>query len=135
TAQATHKLSNRQQEARLREQFINPRRVREWRDVHAQLHTVVAEHGWRLNSEPAGYEPLHLSLLTGLLGNVGLKSDEEEHYLGARGIRFWRHPGAHLSRKPGRWIMVAELVETTRLFGRGIAAIAPGWIVQVGAHL
>ena len=135
TAQATHKLSNRQQEARLREQFINPRRVREWRDVHAQLHTVVAEHGWRLNSEPAGYEPLHLSLLTGLLGNVGLKSDEEEHYLGARGIRFWRHPGAHLSRKPGRWIMVAELVETTRLFGRGIAAIEPGWIVQVGAHL
>ncbi len=135
TAQATHKLSNRQQEARLREQFINPRRVREWRDVHAQLHTVVAEHGWRLNSEPAGYEPLHLSLLTGLLGNVGLKSDEEEHYLGARGIRFWRHPGAHLSRKPGRWIMVAELVETTRLFGRGIAAIEPGWIIQVGAHL
>jgi len=135
TTQATHKLSNRQQEARLREQFINPRRVREWRDVHAQLHTVVAEHGWRLNSEPAGYEPLHLSLLTGLLGNVGLKSDEEEHYLGARGIRFWRHPGAHLSRKPGRWIMVAELVETTRLFGRGIAAIEPGWIVQVGAHL
>lgn len=135
TGQATHKLSNRQQEARLREQFINPRRVREWRDVHAQLHTVVAEHGWRLNSEPAGYEPLHLSLLTGLLGNVGLKSDEEEHYLGARGIRFWRHPGAHLSRKPGRWIMVAELVETTRLFGRGIAAIEPGWIVQVGAHL
>ena len=135
TAQATHKLSNRQQEARLREHFINPRRVREWRDVHAQLHTVVAEHGWRLNTAPASYEELHRSLLTGLLGNVGLKSDEDEHYLGTRGIKFWRHPGAHLSRKPGRWIMVAELVETTRLFGRGIAAIEPTWIAEVGAHL
>jgi len=133
--QATHKLSNRQQEARLREQFINPRRVREWRDIHAQLHTVVAEHGWRLNSSAAGYEELHRSLLTGLLGNVGLKSDDDEHYQGARGIKFWRHPGVHLSRKPGRWIMVAELVETTRLFGRGIAAIEPAWITEVGAHL
>ena len=135
TAQATHKLSNRQQEARLREQFINPRRVREWCDVHTQLHTVVAEHGWPLNAVPASYEELHRSLLTGLLGNAGLKSDEDEHYLGARGIKFWRHPGAHLSRKPVRWIMVAELVETTRLFGRGIAAIEPTWITEVGAHL
>jgi ATP-dependent helicase HrpA len=134
-AQATHKLSNRQQESRLREHFINPRRVREWRDVHAQLHTVVAEQGWRLNAALASYEELHRSLLSGLLGNVGLKSDDDEHYLGARGIKFWRHPGAHLSRKPGRWIMVAELVETTRLFGRGIAAIEPTWITEVGAHL
>ena len=133
--QATHKLSHRQQEARLRDQFINPRRVREWRDVHSQLHTVVAEHGWRLNTAPATYEQLHLSLLSGLLGNIGLKADDDEHYLGARGIKFWRHPGAHLSRKPGRWIMVAELVETTRLFGRGIAAIEPQWVVQVGGHL
>ncbi|NBQ90546.1 MAG: ATP-dependent RNA helicase HrpA [Betaproteobacteria bacterium] len=134
-AQPTHKLSNRQQEARLREHFINPRRVREWRDVHAQLHLVVAEHGWRLNSDAASYEQVHLSLLSGLLGNIGLKADDEDHYLGARGIKFWRHPGAHLSRKPGRWIMVAELVETTRLFGRGIAAIEPPWIVQMGGHL
>ena len=71
----------------------------------------------------------------GLLGNVGLKSDDEEWYLGARGIRFWRHPGANLSKKPGRWIVCAELVETTRLYGRGIAAIEPQWIVQIAGHL
>ena len=61
-------------------------------------------------------------MLAGLLGNIGLKSEDDESYLGARGIRFWRHPGAHLSKKPGRWIVAAELVETTRLFGRGIAS-------------
>ncbi|MCC7457544.1 MAG: ATP-dependent RNA helicase HrpA [Nitrospira sp.] len=132
---SAHKLSNRQQEQRLREQFISPRRVREWRDIHSQLHTVVAEHGWRLNGAPATYEQLHLSLLAGLLGNVGLKSDDDDWYLGARGIRFWRHPGANLGKKPGRWIVCAELVETTRLYGRGIAAIEPQWIVQVAGHL
>jgi ATP-dependent helicase HrpA len=67
-------------------------------------------------------------MLAGLLGNVGLKSDDDEWYLGARGIRFYRHPGANLSKKPGRWIVAAELVETTRLYGRGIAAIEPQWL-------
>ena len=131
----THRLSNRQQEQRLREAFVNPRRVREWRDTYSQLLTVVAEHGWRLNGAPATYEQLHLSMLTGLLGNVGCKTDEEEGYLGARGIRFWPHPGAHLSRRPGRWIVAAELVETTRLYGRGLAAIEPQWIVAIASHL
>jgi ATP-dependent helicase HrpA len=130
-----HKLSQRQQEQRLRESFVNPRRVREWRDIHTQLHTVVAEHGWRLNGAPATYEQIHLSMLAGLLGNVGCKSDDEDWYLGARGIKFWRHPGAHLSKKPGRWLVAAELVETTRLFGRGLAAIEPQWIPGVAGHL
>ncbi len=131
----THKLSHRQQEQRLREHFVSPRRAREWRDIHAQLHTVVAEHGWPLNTAPATYEQIHCSLLAGLLGNVGVKADDDEHYLGARGIKFWRHPGAHLSKKPGRWIVAAELVETTRLFGRGIATIEPKWIEAMAGHL
>ena len=130
-----HKLSHRQQEQRLRAQFVNPRRVREWRDVHSQLHTVAAEHGWRLNGAPATYEQIHQSMLAGLLGNVGCKSDDEDWYLGARGIKFWRHPGAHLSKRPGRWLVAAELVETTRLYGRGLAAIEPPWIVSVAGHL
>jgi len=130
-----HKLSNRQYEQLLRQNFVSVRRVREWRDIHTQLHTVVAEHQWRLNTLPASYEQLHLSMLSGLLGNVGCKLDEEDVYLGARGIKFYRHPGAHLSKKPGRWIVAAELVETTRLFGRGIAAIEPTWLEQVGGHL
>ncbi len=130
-----HKLSNRKHEQLLRDNFVNPRRVREWRDIHSQLLTVVAEHGWKLNASAATYEQLHLSMLAGLLGNIGCKSDDDEWYLGARGIKFWRHPGAHLSKKPGRWIVAAELVETTRLFGRGLAAIEPQWIPTVAGHL
>ena len=130
-----HKLSNRQYEGLLRENFINIRRVREWRDIHSQLLMVVGEQGWHLNDRPASYEQLHLSMLCGLLGNIGYKGEEDESYLGARGIRFYRHPGARLSKKPGRWIVAAELVETTRLFGRGLANIDPQWIEQVGSHL
>lgn len=130
-----HKLSVRKQEQLLRDNFVSPRRVREWRDIHSQLHTVVAEHGWRLNGAPATYEQVHLSMLAGLLGNIGCKSDDDDWYLGARGIRFYRHPGAHLSKKPGRWIVAAELVETTRLFGRSIAAIEPQWLPQIAAHV
>ncbi|SDO03515.1 ATP-dependent helicase HrpA [Rhodoferax sp. OV413] len=136
---SAHKLSNRQYEQLLRQNFVNIRRVREWRDIYSQLHTVVAEHKWRLNAAPASYEQIHLSMLSGLLGNIGWKTEGDEvaqtEYLGARGIKFHRHPGAHLRKKPGRWIVVAELVETTRLFGRGIAAIEPQWVEQVAGHL
>jgi ATP-dependent helicase HrpA len=130
-----HKLSNRQYEQLLRQNFINVRRVREWRDVHTQLLTVVTEHKWRLNEQPASYEQLHKSMLSGLLGNIGFKLEDDEAYLGARGIKFYRHPGAHLKKRPGRWIVCAELVETTRLFGRGIANIEPQWVEEVAGHL
>ncbi len=145
-----HKLSNRQYESLLRQNFINVRRVREWKDIHTQLHTVIAEHKWRLNAQPAGYEELHKSMLAGLLGNIGWKMEDagpnpstgarpagagQSEYLGARGIKFHRHPGAHLKKRPGRWIVCAELVETTRLFGRGIANIEPQWIEEVAGHL
>lgn len=129
------KLSNRQQEQRMREFFINPRRVREWRDVHTQLLTVVRQNGWRRNTKPASYEQLHLSLLSGLLGNIGCKSNDEEWYLGAHSIKFWIHPGANLNKKPGRWVMVAEQVQTSRLFGRDVATIQPQWLEKMGKHL
>ena len=134
-ANPEHKLSHRQQEQKLRDNFISPRRVREWRDIHSQLLTVVTEHGWRLNTSPATYEQLHLSMLAGLLGNIGCKSDDEDVYLGARGIKFYRHPGAHLSKKPGRWIVASELVDTTRLYGRGIAHIDPAWLPGIASHI
>jgi ATP-dependent helicase HrpA len=135
TTGATHKLSNRQHENLLRQNFINIRRWREWRDVHSQLLTVVNEQRWAMNDKPASYEQLHQSMLTGLLGNIGCKQDEDDVYLGARGIKFYRHPGVHLKKKPGKWLVCAELVETTRLFGRGIANIDPVWLEQAGAHL
>jgi ATP-dependent helicase HrpA len=83
---------------------------------------------------PATYEQLHLALLTGLLGNIGYKSEEEAHYLGARGIKFNIWPGSSLAKKAGRWIM-AELVDTTRLYGRCIAQIQPEWLEKIGGHL
>nr|WP_315479062.1 ATP-dependent RNA helicase HrpA [uncultured Rhodoferax sp.] len=133
----THKLSNRQYEQLLRQNFVSIRRVREWKDIYSQLHTVVAEHKWRLNTKPASYEQLHLSMLAGLLGNIGCKLEEGQNgeYLGARSIKFFAHPGAHLTKKPGKWIVASELVETTRLFGRGIAHIEPQWLENVGGHL
>ncbi|VWX63258.1 ATP-dependent RNA helicase HrpA [Burkholderiales bacterium 8X] len=130
-----HKLSNRQYEQLLRANFINVRRVREWRDIHSQLLTVVTEHRWRIDAPAASYEAIHLSMLAGLLGNIGWKPEDDDAYLGARGIKFYRHPGAHLRKKPGRWIVAAELVETTRLFGRGIANIEPQWLEDVAGHL
>jgi ATP-dependent helicase HrpA len=138
-----HRLSNRQYEQLLRQNFINVRRVREWRDVHSQLLTVVTEHKWRLNEQPASYEQLHKAMLSGLLGNIGFKLEDpgsspgqaSDAYLGARGIKFYRHPGAHLKKRPGRWVVCAELVETTRLFGRGIANIDPVWVEEVAGHL
>jgi ATP-dependent helicase HrpA len=130
-----NKSSNRQWEQQLRASFVNIRRVREWRDIYSQLVSTVQELGFKPNAQPASFEQLHLSLLSGLLGNIGYKQDEEDAWLGARGIKWLPHPSAHLSKKPGRWIMCSELVETTRLFGRGVAGIEPKWVEQVADHL
>ena len=127
--------TQRKQRDWCRKHFLNTLRMREWREVHTQLHTLCGEHSWRENEKPATYEQIHKSLLAGLLGNVGLKSEEEGHYLGARGIRFWPHPGSALAKKAGRWIVAAELVETTRLYARCLAKIEPEWLEEVGAHL
>ncbi|WP_370469612.1 ATP-dependent RNA helicase HrpA [Caballeronia sp. SBC2] len=130
-----HKKSNKQLTDACRANFLNHVRLREWRDVHSQLLTVVREHGWRLNESEATFEQVHLALLTGLLGNVGLKADDEPYYLGARGIKFYLWPGSALLKKAGRWVIAGELVETSRLYARCIAKIEPEWLEQVGAHL
>ncbi|MBR8126536.1 ATP-dependent RNA helicase HrpA [Burkholderia multivorans] len=129
------KKSNRQLVDACRQNFLSHLRLREWRDVHSQLLTVVREHGWRLNESEATYEQVHLALLTGLLGNLGLKADDDPHYLGARGIKFYLWPGSALAKKAGRWVMAAELVETSRLYARCLAKIEPEWVEKVGAHL
>ncbi|WP_297355034.1 ATP-dependent RNA helicase HrpA, partial [Paraburkholderia sp.] len=130
-----HKKSNRQLHDECRANFLSQLRLREWRDVHSQLLTVVREHGWRINEAEATFEQIHLALLTGLLGNIGLKADDEPYYLGARTIKFYLWPGSALVKKAGRWVMAAELVETSRLYARCIAKIEPEWIEQIGAHL
>ena len=134
-AAIAHKKSQRKLWGELRGQYLSPLRLREWHDVHSQLHTLVAEQGWRLNTTEATFEQIHCALLSGLLGNVGYKGEDDAQYLGARGIRFAIHPSSPLGRKAGRWIMAAELVETTRLYARGVARIEPLWLERVGAHL
>jgi ATP-dependent helicase HrpA len=132
-----HKKTNRLLQENCRSNFLSQVRLREWRDVHSQLLTIVKEQGWRLNELPATYENLHMALLTGLLGNIGFKSDDEPGagYLGARGIKFHIWPGSSLTKKPGKWVMAAELVDTTRLYARCVAQIQPEWIEKVGSHL
>lgn len=130
-----NKKSNRQLQDHCRANFLSQLRLREWRDVHSQLLTIVREHDWRLNQLPATYEQLHSALLTGLLGNVGFKSDEDVHYLGARGIKFHIWPGSSLLKKAGKWVVAAELVDTTRLYARCVAQIQPEWLERVGGHL
>lgn len=133
--QVEHKASQRKLVALLRQNFLSPLRLREWRDVHSQLASIVGEQGWRMNTLDATYEQTHLALLSGLLGNIGLKSEEGGAYQGARDIRFNIHPGSRLVKKAGRWIVAAELVETTRLYARCVARIDPVWLEKIGAHL
>ncbi len=130
-----HKKSNKQLVDTVHAHFLSYLRLREWREVHTQLHAMVSELGWKENDIPGTYEAIHKALLSGLLGNIGCKSDESGYYLGARGIRYLIHPSSPLQKKAGKWVMAAEVTETTRLFGRCIARIEPEWIEQVGGHL
>ena len=114
--------------------FLNPARLREWREVHGQLATTAAELGLHENAEPASYEVLHAALLSGFLGNIGVKQDEGG-FQGARGIQFHIHPGSVLAKKPPKWVMAAELIETSRLYARIVTRIEPEWLEPVAAHL
>jgi ATP-dependent helicase HrpA len=121
-----------------RENFISIPRMREWRDISVQLQKTLEELDWRDSSadadKPEGYRAIHRALLAGLLGNAGMRDEAEGNYTGARGIKFWIHPGSW-AKKAGKWIVAAELVETTRLYARTVAAIEPQWLEQLGAHL
>ncbi len=132
------KLTNRKLAVLCRQHFLSIARMREWREVHSQLRVVAEDLEFKPSRadpmKPEGYRAIHRALLTGLLGNVGMKADEDSAYTGARGIKFWVHPGSG-TRKPGKWIMAAELTETTRLFARCVAAIEPQWLEELGGHL
>ncbi len=132
------KLFDGKLEKACRENFLSVPRMREWRDIHAQLETTLAEMKWpasSANPESAeGYRAIHRALLAGLLGNVGMRDEAEGSYTGARGIKFWVHPGSW-TRKPGKWLVAAELVETTRLFARTVANVDPKWLEELGAHV
>jgi ATP-dependent helicase HrpA len=132
-----HHESNRKLHKACREHFLSFNRMREWRDIHAQLKELAAELGWKagdIRQDSGQYARVHRALATGLLGNLGLKADDGS-YQGARGIKFWVHPGSSLGKKAPRWVMAAELTETTRLFARCVAGVEPEWLERLGAHL
>jgi len=138
------KLPHRRLVERCRAHFVSYLRLREWRDLHRQLAEQVAELGWTWNEklpaavDAARYALIHRALLEGLLSNIGTKATDvsgaagtDGQYLGARGIRFFLHPGSGIAKKPPKWVLAAELTETTRLYARGAAGIDPEWIEQV----
>ncbi len=130
-----HRSSHRKLAQALSEGFLSQRRMREWRDVHGQLAALVGEMHMRVNEAPAKYEPLHRALIAGLLGNIGIKGEEAGEYLGARGIKFFIFPGSVLRKKSPRWVLAAELVETTRLYARCAARIEPEWVEAAAGDL
>lgn len=115
--------------------FLNYLRVREWQDVYTQLRQVVKELGFAVNSIPADFRSIHTGLLSGLLSHIGQKDVEKPEFSGARNARFSIFPASGLFKKPPKWVMVAELVETTRLWGRIAARIDPEWIEPMAQHL
>ena len=145
--QLKHKKTNRQLQTLLQDHFLSPRRMREWRDIHGQLHAQVSELGLKENEKDAGYDAIHQALLTGLLGNIGFKTDDgrvkpgsrprtgEGNYQGARGIKLAVHPGSALAKKQPKWIVAAELTDTGRLLARTVAEVRPEWIEAAGRHL
>ncbi|HLD08952.1 MAG TPA: oligonucleotide/oligosaccharide-binding fold domain-containing protein, partial [Methylophilaceae bacterium] len=134
-----HKKSNRELLNKCHSNFLSFLRLKEWRELHGQIAGIVGEMGFiapspqpsPLNGEgvfEASYEQIHRALLVGLLGNIGFKDGEAESYLGARGIRFYIAPGSALKKTRPKWVMAAELVDTTKLYARCVARMEPDWI-------
>ncbi|KAA0919596.1 ATP-dependent RNA helicase HrpA [Dietzia sp. ANT_WB102] len=116
-------------------EYLHWLRIREWQDLNSQLRNMCRERGWHPTSGHAGEDDLHKAILSGLLTNVGMRDEETREFRGTRGIRFQVFPGSDLAKKPPRWVMASELVETSRLWARDVARIDPGWIEHIGSHL
>ncbi|MDF2181976.1 ATP-dependent RNA helicase HrpA [Neptuniibacter sp. CAU 1671] len=132
-------LSQNQLRSYCQKNFLSFMRMREWRDVHRQLHLMCREikatdHQFVERAEPAGYAEIHQALLAGLLSHMGFRQEKKE-YLGARNRRFQLFPGSGLYKKPPKWIIAAELVETSQLYARCVARIEPEWAEPLASHL
>lgn len=115
--------------------FLSFLRLKEWRELHGQLLEIVTEMEFKLNEKEANFEQIHKALLAGLLGNIGFKDGDNDSYAGARGIRFHIAPGSTLKKTRPKWVMAAELVDTTKLYARGVAKIEPDWIEPLARGL
>ncbi|WP_271270942.1 ATP-dependent RNA helicase HrpA [Aliamphritea hakodatensis] len=127
-------LSQNQLRKYCQKHFLSYNRMREWRDVHRQLHLICKSLEYKELPADAGYDRLHRALLSGLLGNIGFKQENKE-YLGARNRRFYVFPGSGLYKSAPKWIMAAEVVETSKLYARMVAKIDPLWAEPLAGHL
>ncbi|MBT1065164.1 ATP-dependent RNA helicase HrpA [Bowmanella sp. Y26] len=127
-------LTNNQLRKWCRDHFLNYLRMREWQDIVSQLKQAIVDLGFRLNSQPADYDAIHQAIASGLLSHIGFK-DKEREYLGARNSRFMIFPGSGVAKSTPKWLMAAELVETSRLFARDVAKIDPVWLEPLSTHL
>jgi ATP-dependent helicase HrpA len=128
-------LSSNQFRKMCKAEFLHYLRIREWQDLHSQLRQVAKDIGAVPNSTPADPQTVHQAALSGLLSHVGLYEPEKREYVGARNAKFAVFPGSSLFKKSPRWVMAAELVETSRLWGRVAAKIEPEWIESLAEHL
>ncbi|NLB69690.1 MAG: ATP-dependent RNA helicase HrpA [Lentisphaerae bacterium] len=128
-------LSRSAARRRCSENFISYRKLLEWEDVHAQLSRMLTYLKIDVNSFSGSEEGLHRSMLSGLLSSIGMWDPEKREYRGANGLRFSIFPGSGLFKKPPKWIMCSELVETSRLFARRAASIEPSWIEPQARHI
>ena len=128
-------LSKNQFRRQCQKDFLNYLRIREWQDIYHQIRLTVREMGLPINSEKAEYQQIHTALLSGLLSHIGLKEAEKQQYLGARNAHFAIFPNSVLFKKQPKWVMAAELVETSKLWGRMVAEIEPEWIEPLADHL
>ncbi|MBS9532417.1 ATP-dependent RNA helicase HrpA [Mycobacterium sp. M1] len=118
-----------------RDEFLHYLRIREWQDLVGQLRSIAKDLGIRESNEPAVPDRVHAALLAGLLSHVGMRHVDGRDYQGARNSRFVLAPGSALAKKPPRWVVVAELVETSRLFGRTAARITPEAVERAAGDL
>ena len=128
-------LTKNQFRRQCQKDFLNYLRIREWQDIYQQIRLAVREMGLPINSEKAEYQQIHTALLSGLLSHIGLKEAEKQQYLGARNAHFAIFPNSVLFKKQPKWLMAAELVETSKLWGRMVAEIEPEWIEPLAEHL
>ncbi|KOE60540.1 ATP-dependent RNA helicase HrpA [Aggregatibacter actinomycetemcomitans] len=128
-------LSKNQFRRQCQKDFLNYLRIREWQDIYQQIRLAVREMGLPINSEKAEYQQIHTALLSGLLSHIGLKEAEKQQYLGARNAHFAIFPNSAIFKKKPKWVMAAELVETSKLWGRMVAEIEPEWIEPLAEHL
>ncbi|MER7762919.1 ATP-dependent RNA helicase HrpA [Streptomyces sp. NPDC097619] len=118
-----------------KQEYLNFLRIREWQDIYSQLRTVAKTMGIHLNEEDAPEQSVHVSLLAGLLSHIGLKDTDKNEYLGARSAKFAIFPGSALFKKQPKFLMSAELVETSRLWARVNAKVEPEWVEPLAQHL